>query len=450
MPLPNVYRYEFDKSGQNPNNLVSNESHTTTQRIRKVIVPHYGHFYTNSVVITDVKTGQVLPSSAYFFDDISETIAMLTGLPAAMVIIIKDQTTSNQFSVTYQAVGGQFSHADIPLLAKKLEEAHLDTRPVDWNNIANKPSSFNPAEHLHPIWQTFGYQHLVYVVERLVQATHLGDERSHEVIWEALERLRQLIETKVGGNDQKVNQFIIDFNAKIEELKRRVKAVEDNKLGKTETAADTSKFNNKDYNTVKTEFENGTITRGLRTFVNNGNGNRQSANDIVKIGKTTDGKLLAASVGDEDYGNLFLVRNSLGTTDLDSLKTASHVGIHDQDDDGSATAARHYPTTRAGNLLVLRTMNGVQQIYFPYSGDEVYKRGMKGNGTWNDWIQVSNYRKDMTSALNTDDETKIATAKAVKQLKDLIDSSISTLTNRLFDTNTGKLKESIVPPPRWQ
>ena len=68
MPLPNVYRYEFDKSGQNPNNLVSNESHTTTQRIRKVIVPHYGHFYTNSVVITDVKSGQVLPSSAYFFD----------------------------------------------------------------------------------------------------------------------------------------------------------------------------------------------------------------------------------------------------------------------------------------------------------------------------------------------------------------------------------------------
>ena len=194
----------------------------------------------------------------------------------------------------------------------------------------------------------------------------------------------QLIETKVGGNDQKVNQFIIDFNAKIEELKRRVKAVEDNKLGKTETAADTSKFNNKDYNTVKTEFENGTITRGLRTFVNNGNGNRQSTNDIVKIGKTTDGKLLAASVGDEDYGNLFLVRSSLGTTDLDSLKTASHVGIHDQDDDGNATTARHYPTTRAGNLLVLRTMNGVQQIYFPYSGDEVYKRGMKGNGTWDD------------------------------------------------------------------
>ena len=95
-------------------------------------------------------------------------------------------------------------------------------------------------------------------------------------------------------------------------------------------------------------------------------------------------------------------------------------------------------------------MNGVQQIYFPYSGDEVYKRGMKGNGTWNDWIQVSNYRKDMTSELTVNDETKIATAKAVKQLKDLIDSSITTLTNRLFDTNTGKLKESIVPPPRWQ
>ena len=35
---PNLkVRYEFDKSGRNPNNLVSNEQHTTTQRIRKVI-----------------------------------------------------------------------------------------------------------------------------------------------------------------------------------------------------------------------------------------------------------------------------------------------------------------------------------------------------------------------------------------------------------------------------
>lgn len=188
-PLHKI-RYEYDKTGTSPDNLVAGETHVTSQRVRKIIVPTYGHFYTNSVSIINVATGETLPRSAYFFDDVSETIAMLTGLSAAGTIIIKDGTQDNKYSVTYQAVGGNFTNGDIKALAQKLEDYNVDRRPVEWDNIANKPLVYNPAEHFHPLWQTFGYEHLVYVIERLVQATLIGNEASHDVFWEALAKLK--------------------------------------------------------------------------------------------------------------------------------------------------------------------------------------------------------------------------------------------------------------------
>ena len=69
---------------------------------------------------------------------------------------------------------------------------------MSWLNIANKPDAFPPAEHFHPIWQTYGYEGLIYVIERLIKATLIGDEESHNVIWEA-----------IGG-----------FDAKLEKLKK--------------------------------------------------------------------------------------------------------------------------------------------------------------------------------------------------------------------------------------
>ena len=100
-------RYEFDKSGRNPNNLVSEEGHVLNDREVRIISPKHAHFYIESVVIKDKKTNQVVPRASYFFEDTSETIAGLTGLGAASTIVLVDKTVSKNISVTYQAVGGQ-------------------------------------------------------------------------------------------------------------------------------------------------------------------------------------------------------------------------------------------------------------------------------------------------------------------------------------------------------
>jgi len=235
-------RYEFDKSGRNPNNLVSEEGHVLNDREVRIISPRHAHFYIESVVIKDKKNNQVVPRASYFFDDTSETIAGLTGLGAASTIVLVDKTVSKNISVTYQAVGGQFTSIDIPALQNKLNSLNLDNRPVSWLNIANKPDAFPPAEHLHPIWQTYGYEGLIYVIERLIKATLIGDEESHNVIWEAIGGFDAKLEKLKNKVDVDVANLIGDNNngitAKLEELKRQINNDILNKVRGLQTSLD--------------------------------------------------------------------------------------------------------------------------------------------------------------------------------------------------------------------
>ena len=230
---PNLkVRYEFDQSGRNPNNLVSNEQHTTTQRLRKIIVPHYGHFYNDSVVLTELPSGREVPRSDYFFEDPSEVIALKTGLAASMVIVVTNSRLGNKFAVSYQAVGGEFSGADVKLLARKLEDLNHDNRPVEWENIRNKPSTFNPAEHRHPIYQTFGYEGLIYIVERYIRAVLIGDEASHDVIWDELKKIRQLINSTVTPVINDFNNYKISQEEALRLLREAMRQLDTKLTGK--------------------------------------------------------------------------------------------------------------------------------------------------------------------------------------------------------------------------
>ena len=215
-------RYEFDQTGQSPNNLVSNEQHTTTQRLRKIIVPHYGHFYNNSVVLTELPSGREVPRTDYFFEDPSEVIALKTGLAASMVIVVTNSSLGNKFAVTYQAVGGEYSGANVKLLAQKLQDLNHDNRPVEWENIRNKPTTFNPADHKHPIYQTFGYEGLIYIIERYIRAVLVGDEASHDVIWDELKKIRQLINSTITPVVNDFNNYKISQAEALRLLKEKV------------------------------------------------------------------------------------------------------------------------------------------------------------------------------------------------------------------------------------
>lgn len=445
---PNLkVRYEFDQTGRNPNNLVSNEEHTTTQRLRKIIVPHYGHFYNHSVVLTDLTTGLEVPKTDYFFEDPSEVIALKTGLEASMVIVVTNSKLSNRFAVTYQSVGGEFTGANVKLLAQKLEALNHDNRPIEWENIKNKPTTYNPAEHRHPIYQTFGYESLIYIIERYIRAVLVGDEASHDVIWDELGKIRKLIDTSV-------NPVVTDFatfkSEQEEALRRLKKAVDDQilqTLKKNERAADTTLFMGKTYETVLVETSDRSLQDHKDDFVHMGTGVNQvkpvgsgsALSNVVKIGKDVNTKNVNVSVDSENYGSIFTHRGEISNKNLNEYNSIDHIGIYKV---VSGTTANNAPIESPATLFVLPSTYGVTQLYIPdpstaESTHLSYKRTSTQGGQFSNWTETPDYRKVISHQIAGQTETKIASEKAVGDLNKHIAAKID---NEIKNT----LKENIL------
>lgn len=85
--------------------------------------------------------------------------------------------------------------------------------------------------------------------------------------------------------------------------------------------------------------------------------------------------------------NTLSYKAELSTNDLNAVKST---GIYSQATSSYATAARHYPATGAGTLLVIAagsTTTRIQQYYMPQNADELYYRRY-ASSIWSDWAQL--------------------------------------------------------------
>ncbi|CAL9986660.1 tail protein [Vibrio phage D81] len=87
---------------------------------------------------------------------------------------------------------------------------------------------------------------------------------------------------------------------------------------------------------------------------------------------------------------------SLGSTDLNDLKSPSNAGFYYQSGNANATVARHYPLNAAGSLLVQKAA-GITQTYIHYFDGRMWVRSFY-NGNWSDWAQMYDTRRKPDAA----------------------------------------------------
>ena len=110
MPTPQVIRYPLDPTGVSPDNLVSGELHTMVQRQTRAIATEYGAFYTNSLQVRDTSNNQLLVAGTHYYPaELYELPTARYGKEVCAIIVITDPTVSDQVSLQYQCVGGEFS-----------------------------------------------------------------------------------------------------------------------------------------------------------------------------------------------------------------------------------------------------------------------------------------------------------------------------------------------------
>jgi hypothetical protein len=168
------FSYPLDPSGSNPANLVVGEIHTTLNRSIRAVVTNYGAFFGGSMVIKDLATGLNLNTSQWYPAQLYTQPTLQFGSPIYSLIMITDGTVSDNIALTYQAVGGPYSTSQ-QALVDYINNLDLDSRPVSWPAIINKPDGYTPSPHLQDVGTVYGFEYIVQSLDRLTYAIQVGD-----------------------------------------------------------------------------------------------------------------------------------------------------------------------------------------------------------------------------------------------------------------------------------
>lgn len=174
MPGLNPIKLDLDITGTNQDNLIQDEPHSLSNRPTRAIAPNLGPFFAESLIVKD--GANILSRTVdYQIVELHQEATLRYGKEIASVILIINTSVSSDVTITYQALGGYYSYSgNDSTIANLYQSVINDNRPVDWTNIFNKPTEFNPTIHRHLLDDIFGFEPVVDYLERIKRAITLG------------------------------------------------------------------------------------------------------------------------------------------------------------------------------------------------------------------------------------------------------------------------------------
>lgn len=171
--IPILQALPLDWSAAEPNNRTKGELHDLSPQYGlpyRIMVLDKGYFYTKNLFMMD-NTGRVLTEDIdYVCIAMEPTVAKRTGYVACAVIAVTNPTVGNYVYVDAQMVGGEYCSLNTAILATAANVIQVANRPVSWDNIEGKPSSYRPNGHLHALWELFGFTPQTAIIHRMTTA----------------------------------------------------------------------------------------------------------------------------------------------------------------------------------------------------------------------------------------------------------------------------------------
>lgn len=212
MPTLQPIRYPLDSTGASANNWVQGEIHALPARTVRVLAPTYGAFFTTSMVVTDLANNQVLTrNTQWYAAELYEVPSAKYGAEICAIVVITDTSVSPNVSVSYQALGGEYS-TSADAVINQINTLLDDNRPVAWGDIINKPEEYPPSHHLHDIGDVYGFEYLVHAIDRLRAAVELGDDFNHDTIYQYIDDKYASIQAGITANTNAINAHVSDRN----------------------------------------------------------------------------------------------------------------------------------------------------------------------------------------------------------------------------------------------
>lgn len=174
--MPTITRLPLDIEGTKPSNWRANESHAVVTAIGKtnrVIVPEFGAFFVKGAEVRDANGVALVRHQNVEFTYHYEMFSELAGQGVCALIVITDKTLKAPFTISYQAVGGNFS-LSVRELADVIDYITYNLEKLKWEDIIDKPTAYTPKDHMHKYWQLYGLDTVVTNLNRLGDAWAVG------------------------------------------------------------------------------------------------------------------------------------------------------------------------------------------------------------------------------------------------------------------------------------
>ena len=202
--MSTLIRYSYDATGVNPDNLVVQEPHTLSASRNRIFVPTNGPFFTESLKIYDGVTGHLLVRDVDFVcAQLLEQPTIRTGKEICAYVVVTNQSISPTVNIDYQALGGFYS-LSVEALEELITTLQLDDRTVAWGEILGKPLLFNASHHFHDIGDVYGFEYVVYALDRIERAILLGDQ----ALWDDLRTRINNLKVYVDAQDASLTELI--------------------------------------------------------------------------------------------------------------------------------------------------------------------------------------------------------------------------------------------------
>lgn len=207
--IPLVIRLPLDPDGTSPDNKIVGEPHTLSGRRIRAFATHSGAFFTESMSVIDATTGVPLRKDQYYAAEMYQFPSNRYGKEICAIVIVTDPTVSNSILANYQALGAEYSTSQQAII-QQIERLQLDTRPVAWKDIIGKPAGFIPSAHLHDAGDIYGFEYLVFAIDRIRDAIILGDVASHDAIYAYIDHLEAVLRALITQNGQALGNHLND------------------------------------------------------------------------------------------------------------------------------------------------------------------------------------------------------------------------------------------------
>lgn len=168
--MPTIIKCRLDTTGLSPDNLITNELKTNIDPFSRMVIPVYGDFYTESLVVRD-GVDVLVRGTDYACIEFNQKYSLSTGKEVfSTIVLLRDIP---EVTIDYQALGGEDS-VDSTDVTSAYQLLSTTNPTITWENIHNKPLKFKSTHHQHDIDEVYGFEYLVKEIMRIKNAIEIG------------------------------------------------------------------------------------------------------------------------------------------------------------------------------------------------------------------------------------------------------------------------------------